>query len=136
MRLLMPASLLLLAGCSDYETTRVSRTDDFSQAPSNLVDILWVIDNSTSMTEELETASMEFHLGVISTDISDANLSSGVLLGSPNVLTSDCLADGITDDCTYAGTFETLVRRGTDGDDQEKGLEAAVRAVTPPLIDT
>lgn len=149
MRLLWTGTLLLTA-CSDNEFARATKTDSFSQAPSNKVDILWVIDNSTSMQEEqdavaaaadsfltvVETADMDFHLGVISTDISDTNADAGVLLGSPNVMSSDCLLDGDAGDCTYKTDFEQLVKRGTDGDDQEKGLGAALAAVSPPLIDT
>ncbi|MES2642817.1 MAG: hypothetical protein V4850_25260 [Myxococcota bacterium] len=136
------ALVLLAAGCNQTEIHRASNTDEFEQAPSNLVDILWVIDNSKSMgawqssvargaedfTANLETTSMDFHLGVITTDVDRTNPYAGVLLGQPPVLT------GATPQ--YASEFGARVMQGEDGDDQEKGLQAAVTALSPPLVDT
>lgn len=141
MRSFLP--LLILSGaisaCNDTEFKRASRTDEFWQAPSNEVDILWVIDNSVSMQNEqeavatgaedfithLESTEMDFHLGVITTDVSRDNPTSGVLLGSPQVLTSDTAG--------YADAFRARVQQGTTGDDQEAGLAAALMAVSAPL---
>jgi hypothetical protein len=136
------ALVLLAAGCNQTEIHRASNTDEFHQAPSNLVDILWVIDNSASMgawqssvsrgaedfTANLETTSMDFHLGVITTDLERTNPYAGVLLGQPPVLT------GATPH--YATEFGARVMQGEDGDDQEKGLQAAVTALSPPLVNT
>src|SRR5687768_1575430 len=88
--------VILLAACNENEFKRASLTNEFWQAPSNQVDILWVIDNSVSMLNEqvavaegaedfithLETTEMDFHLGVISSDIDRSNPSAGVLLGN------------------------------------------------------
>jgi len=144
-------AILLGLACSDAnKLSRLSATDDFLQAPDNSVDILWVIDNSVSMQNEqesvaagaqdfvanLETGDMDFHLGVISTDVDDVNDNAGVLLGNPAVLTSACRDDGNPADCTYATTFQQRVVMGTTGSDQERGLEAAVMALSPPLSDS
>ncbi|MES2643245.1 MAG: hypothetical protein V4850_27425 [Myxococcota bacterium] len=140
MRALLP--LLLLVGCSDNEFTRASKTDEFQQAPSNLVDILWVIDNSVSMINEqaavalgaedftanLESTAMDFHLGVITTDVDRTNGTAGVLLGEPKVLSVDTPG--------YADAFRTRVQQGNSGSDQEKGLQAAVSALSSPLAYT
>lgn len=143
---LMPLAL----GCSDYGTSRIQVTDEFDQAPSNMVDILWVIDDSTSMKEEqaavvaaaedfigvLEVEDMDFHLGIITTDMDSTNQMAGRLLGNPAYLTSECRLDGDASDCTYDEQFKTNVVQGTGGSDQEKGLEAAVAAVSVPLTET
>jgi hypothetical protein len=144
--------LVLLAACDqEYEKLNLARkVQEFDQAPSNAVDILWVIDDSTSMREEqaavraagadfiaqLETAEMDFHLGVITTDGESTNTKTGVLLGSPAYLSSACREDGNTADCTYAEDFATRVEQGTGGSDQEKGLEVALAAVSRPLAET
>lgn len=143
MRVFLP--LVLLVGCNQQEFNRASTTDEFQQAPSNLVDILWVIDNSVSMINEqaavalgaedftinLESTEMDFHLGVITTDVDRTNATSGVLLGAsnePKVLTVDTPA--------YADIFKRRVQQGNTGSDQEKGLQAAVSALSSPLAYT
>ena len=150
MRSLLPLCLLL-AACSDVnDLKRLTTSDEFEQAPDNSVDILWVIDNSVSMqneqeavaagtsdfVENLEKGDMDFHLGVITTDVDDVNANAGVLLGNPQVLTSTCREDGDPSDCTYVDAFTSRVLQGTDGSDQERGLEAALTALSPPLSDT
>jgi hypothetical protein len=145
----MLTSLLVLAvGCSDTKLTRATNTDEFQQAPSNMVDILWVIDNSVSMANEQENVAlgaedfmarfapadassdnaMDFHLGVISTDMATTNTMAGRLLGTPTYLTNTT--------ASYADQFRARVRVGVNGDDQEKGLQAAVQALSPPLSET
>jgi hypothetical protein len=138
----MGCGLLALVGCNEQNLNRRIETDTFNQAPSNQVDILWVIDNSRSMAEEqasvaasaqdfvsnLESSGMDFHLGVITTDVDSINPDAGVLLGSPPVL--DATA------ANYVSTFQQRVQVSTGGSDQEKGLQAAVTALTPPLIDS
>lgn len=148
----MRAIVLLLPffmACSDnLKLTRVSGKDEFQQAPDNSVDILWVIDNSVSMQNEqeavaagaqdflkqLEVGNMDFHLGVITTDVDSINTNSGVLMGNPNYVSSDCASTGNTS--CYATAFQKAVLQGTSGSDQERGLEAVLTALGPPLVDT
>lgn len=139
--------MLLLSACSENGINRVTATDEFLQAPTNKADILWVIDNSVSMGEEqaavsaaataflaqMETANVDFHLGAVTTDMSEGNASAGVLLGSTPYLTSACLDDGDASDCSYPAEFAALVQQGTEGDGIEKGLGAALAAVSEPL---
>ena len=138
---LLPFVLALVA-CQETEFSRLRASEIFEQAPSNAVDILWVIDNSISMENEqenvaagfadfvsqLETTEMDFQLGVISSDMDPTNTAAGVLLGSPPVL-SRSVPD-------YAELFRTRVRMGTGGSDKEKGLESALTALSSPLADT
>ncbi len=145
-----PLVLVLSIGCSDTNFGRAQTTDEFEQAPSNEVDILWVIDNSVSMANEqasvasgandflarLETTEMDFHLGVVNTDMDDDNPNAGALIGNPPLITSECRSDGDSSDCTYSDQFRARVLQGTNGSDKEKGLQAALSAVSPPLSDT
>lgn len=101
-----------------------------------------MIDNSRSMAEEqaavaastqaflanLETSGMDFHLGVITTDVDASNTYAGVLLGNPPVLDASV--------GNYAALFQQRVQVSTGGSDQEKGLQAAITALTPPLTDS
>ena len=103
------------------------------------VDILWVVDNSHSMSEEqdlladafddfvqnLEETNIDFHLAVVSTDMDLDNNKRGVMLGAPHVLTVDTPS--------YKGHFKTRVKVGTNGSDKEKGITAALTALTEPL---
>lgn len=133
---------LLLAGCSDNDFTRANSVDVFQQAPSNEVDILWIIDNSVSMRNEQEavaagaqdfigrltTTDIDFHMGVITTDVSTSNPDAGALLGTPSVLTPSTPS--------YVQEFQERVLQGTEGDDQERGLQAAITALTAPMTNT
>lgn len=106
--------------------------EEFTQVATPSVDILWVLDNSSSMGEEqdfLKTAIPTFldvalppdhlgHLAVVTTD-------SNTLLGNPNVLTTD-MPDVVD-------AFSQLVAVGTAGSDTSQGLEEGSQAITPPL---
>jgi hypothetical protein len=134
--------LTLLLGCSNQQFNRAMNSDEFQQAPSNQVDILWVIDNSVSMLNEqksvaagaddfishIEDTDIDFHLGVINTDVDFTNPNAGVLLGTPNVLTKDTP--------NYADAFRSYVMQGNTGSDQEKGLQAALMALSSPMAVT
>lgn len=141
-RLLTVAVLASLVACQEQSFKRARFTDEFKQSPSNEVDILWVIDNSISMMNEqqnvalgatdfigqLEASGMDFHLGVISSDVDLENDTAGVLLGNPPVL------DAAT--ANYQTAFQSRVQLGTGGSDQEKGLQAAITSLSSPLADT
>ncbi|MCB9746348.1 MAG: VWA domain-containing protein [Alphaproteobacteria bacterium] len=130
--------LLMVASCTEYNTDRRSKTDTFTQEPSSKVDVLWVIDNSVSMEGEqervangfdsfiasIDETNIDFQIGVVSSDLDLDNPDRGVLIGNPPFLTRD-------DD--FVNAFEARVRVGTEGSDKEKGLGAAVEAVTEPL---
>ena len=80
-------ALVALVACNnDSGFSRVSHTDTFFQEKTNQVDILWVVDNSLSMGNEqeelierfkdfiasMDSSSMEWHVGIITTDASKA----------------------------------------------------------------
>ena len=137
--LLVPS---LLASCSDQGFTQPTQEDVFIQNRLNTVDLLLVVDNSCSMVEEqgklatnfdnfirnFDEAEVDWQLGVITTDVDRTNGTAGVLLGEPRVL--NAAYNG------YADAFRTRVQQGNTGSDQEKGLQAAVSALSSPLAYT
>ena len=101
------------------------------------VDVLFVVDDSGSMSEDQEnlatnfdsflaaatTWGVDFHLGVVTTDVEDA-AKAGRLQGLPRFVTA-----------TNASAFAKNVEVGTSGSGTERGLEAARLALSPPLTD-
>jgi hypothetical protein len=140
-RLLTWSFLLSLAGCTIENDPHVNQEKDtFFQEPPADVDILWVVDNSPSMVEEqvevgmrfaefirhLQDTNIDFHLGIITTDVDSENELAGHLLGEPSVITAE-LED-------FQLVFNERVQVGVDGSDKERGLEAAYMALTEPMI--
>ena len=155
-RPLIPLVLMLtlgqiLSACSDprfkVRTPPGEQVDVFMQASVPTVDVLWVVDNSSSMEEEqaaladnfpvfykyladlvdMEAEQEAFHIGVISTDIYDPN-HQGKLIGDPHI---------ITDATPQAGdVFAENVNVGLEGKGDEQGFRAAVLALSEPLIST
>jgi hypothetical protein len=121
--------LFMGPGCLDYDVSRHKEREAFDQpGRDGGVDILWVIDDSMSMYEEQEqlsthsasfigfltTVSVDFHLGVITTDM-DAD-QAGRLHGE--VLSSE--TSGLME------AFASLVTDSIDGSRDERGFEAAI----------
>jgi hypothetical protein len=109
------------------------------QAGDSPVDLLFVVDNSGSMAEEqarlsaisadfldrLATAGLDAQVGVVTTDM-DSNPGR---LRSPLGQRWTSFAPGVD----YATWFAAAVLAGTNGSSTERGLDAALAAVTPPL---
>ncbi len=126
--------------------TLVSHTvDTFEQNMYPMVDILWAVDCSGSMSEEQGRLSQNFgwfideavtwnadlHLGVISADIIEAS-HSGKLQGTPAVMAN---RESGWDNDRLRDEFEDRIELGTGCDGgQEAGLEAAYMALDEPLI--
>lgn len=140
MRRLLPLSLAVVAACNSENGLQFQSTvDTFAQVPNDEVDILFVVDDSTSMEEEqaalaagftafiseIEEANSGFQIGVVTTDADSDDPHVGELIGDPPFLTAD-------DD--YVGAFQSRVRVGTGGSDKEKGLQAAAAALSPTLL--
>lgn len=138
----LAAALLLapLAACSsDSSFVARSQLDVFEQVPNDEVDILFVVDDSSSMAEEqnalnrgfggfmdqIREVNSKFHLGVVSTSADTGDPNAGRLLGEPAVLTSK-------DD--YLTAFRDRAMMGTGGSDKEQGLWAAELALSPERL--
>ena len=135
-RLIVPLALGFCA-CSEYDVTRSQKTDAWTQADRDVdVDILWVLDNSGSMSEEhaslaehaeaftgtLSAAGLEFRIGLADTDPADG----GLLLGE----TMDEETSGLTE--AFA---RQVSEAGTSGTRVEEGFATAILAASP-LVNT
>ena len=123
-----------MKGEGTYET---EQTDYFTQIDGKKVDLLFVIDESGSMcgeqdnladnfdylTQKAAQWSNDYQIGIVTTNITDEDYV-GKLVGEPRII-----------DKTSVGSFSGNVQDiGCNGSGtQESGLEAARRAITPPL---
>lgn len=129
-----------LTGCGIENVFQAHMGDDFFyQSPDDRVDILWVIDNSSSMTEEqdalvngfesfvdaMDTTGGDFQMAVITTSVDVSDPQSVRFLGTPPILTPD------TD---YVSLFQERARVGIQGDDRERGLMAASLALSDEAL--
>jgi hypothetical protein len=119
------------------------QVDSFDQPLPSKVDILWVVDNSSSMQAKqdrlkaninsfvqfLQAQQVDYHLGVVSTDTFDPR-QSGKLQNGAGLAQPWINSDAGT---SATGWFIQDVGLGELGSGDEKGLLGAMLALTPPL---
>lgn len=113
------------------------QTDVFEQSSGRTVDVLFVIDNSGSMSEEQENLQANFgnfisgaqqfqndyQIGIVTTDM-DAERDRG-RLRDPRIMNRAGNIEAI---------FSDAADVGTNGSGEEHGLEAAQKALSDPLV--
>jgi hypothetical protein len=141
-----PISIPLVA----QGTLTSEQTDTFKQALKQQIDILFVIDDSGSMSSHQKNIAdnfrsfiqmaiqltVDFQIGIVTTDVDGSGspfgggskFPPGELRGSPKILDS------------HTPNLETIFQQnakvGTSGSATEQGLESARIALSPPLITT
>ncbi len=139
---LVLSAVLGSSACQEYGLDEILYTDVFEQGSDedSVVDLLWVVDNSGTMSEEQQrlTQSLgglmalladtlaDYRLGVITTDVDDPE-QRGRLQGEPPVLGPD--------DADVAGAFVANAHVGTQGSRDERGFEALELALTEAVDD-
>lgn len=114
------------------------KRESFNQASSQTkkLDIVWIIDNSGSMSDEQSalgsnfsafidefiTKDVDFKMAVTTTDTSTADKKGKMVYGSDTKLTS---AKARENETQFKSDFTNLVRVGTSGSGYEKGLGAS-----------
>ncbi|WPU67065.1 hypothetical protein [Peredibacter starrii] len=114
------------------------KKETFRQANSQTkkLDIVWIIDNSGSMSDEQEalgdnfsafiedfiTKDVDFKMAITTTDTSSSSKKGQMVYGSDTKLTS---AKAKLNEAQFMRDFKSLVRVGTSGSGYEKGLEAS-----------
>ena len=107
-----------------------------SSSQSKKIDILWIIDNSGSMSDEQTalgvnfsafindfiTKDVDFKMAITTTDVSSAAKKGKMVTGSDTKLTS---AKADLNEARFKDDFKNLVKVGTSGSGNEKGLEAS-----------
>lgn len=118
-------------------TGYINETEVFNQSATQTkkLDILWVIDNSGSMSDEQDalgtnfdafirdfiTKNVDFKMAITTTDAVGAN-KGAMVAGSDTKLTSEQAA---LNPNTFMNDFRNMVRVGTNGSGNEKGLEGS-----------
>ncbi|MBN1945454.1 MAG: choice-of-anchor D domain-containing protein [Bradymonadales bacterium] len=133
----------LVVPLSGTGTNQAIQTDTFQQISGRKVDVLFVVDNSGSMSEEQSNLANNFsafideaaawdsdyQLGVITTEPDEVfqGRNPGELIGEPRYLT--------TNTTNLEAAFTERAEVGASGDGaRESGLEAATLALSDPLI--
>ncbi|MCA9493145.1 MAG: hypothetical protein KC621_24610 [Myxococcales bacterium] len=119
----------------DIEDTE--HTDAIVQVTTPRVDVLWTIDNSCSMSNEqdnlaenfpffmdyFEGSGLDFHVGVVSTDLDNPNQNGKLQSGGSGYKYIDI------DTASPITVFQMMATMGTFGSGNEKGLGASFRAL-------
>jgi hypothetical protein len=139
----VPLVAMLVAGCDStrfrVRTPPGTQVDVFEQTSVPRIDVLWVVDNSASMSEEqqalaenfdhffvyLESSGADYHIGVTSTDIYNPE-HQGHLLGEVPIISRATP--------NAKAVFAADVNVGTEGKGDEQGLATALLALSEPLI--
>jgi len=114
-------------------------TQVYYQAPPGEVDVLLVVDDSCSMADEQESlsvgfdrfveffeyASVDYHIGVTTTDMENVG---GALINYGGFPVID------TDTPSASDVFGANVQVGTTGSGFERGLDAAKQALSPLML--
>ncbi len=131
--------IVSLQGRGDVDATQI---DEFEQLGRPKVDILFIIDDSCSMSQEqtalgsnfsafiqfAEAQALDYQISVATTDVSDAN-ASGRFVGAAN----ERIVNPQTQPSPEA-VFTNNVNVGINGSAFEQGLQAAFLALSNPLI--
>jgi hypothetical protein len=125
------------ASLSGFGASDSIHEETFEQDLYEAVDVLWVVDNSGSMSDDLETVARNFssfiqvfidlgldwQMGVITTDMDNPDYS-GKLVGPYLTPTSP----------DVVGEFIDQITLGSNGSATEKGFEATEAALSAPLV--
>lgn len=136
--LLAMTSALLMACQQNVAFDLPPSQDNFGQSVTynNKVDILWIVDNSTSMLKhqqrlsdqipelvtKLNSLKMDYHMAVVTTSMGGDSPDGGRFIGSPKYVTSK------TPDLINNLKARMIV--GEAGSNLERGLESMERALS------
>lgn len=107
---------------------------------NNKVDILWIVDNSSSMLQHQQSLSaqvpglvtklndlkLDYHMAIVTTSMGGLNPDGGRFIGSPKFLTPVC------PDLVNNLTSRMIV--GEAGSNNERGLDSMEKALSPSYL--
>ena len=154
--------LVLLAACQDYNLQGSSdatgkynppdlavteQVDRITQVTIPAVDVLFVIDNSCSMEEEQRAlrdnfgsfmqyftgSGLDYHVGVVSTDMDNRQESGKLILDSTR---SSRYIDNTSTEEEALTSFRDRALLGVNGSGTESGLDATMAALTTERYST
>lgn len=125
-------SAMMMACAQNVSFDLPQTQDNFGQSVTynNKVDILWIVDNSTSMlkhqerlseqipalVDKLNTLKMDYHMAVVTTSMGGTSPDGGRFIGSPKYVTSKT--------ANLVSTLKTRMIVGEAGSNLERGLES------------
>lgn len=147
---------ILGAGCSDYDLqgsedaqgkynppdlAAEEQVDRITQVTIPAVDVLWVVDNSCSMEEEQRAlrdnfgsfmqyftgSGLDYHVGVVSTDMDNRQESGKLILDSSR---DSRYIDNTMTEAEALSSFQDRTLLGVNGSGTESGLDAVMAALT------
>jgi hypothetical protein len=133
---LSPAAAMACVEYNPPDPASVDAVDAYEQVQKPEVDILWIIDNSCSMeSEQAQVAAdfplfmqyflgsgLDYHIGVVSTDMDDPEQSGKLVLGPGNLR----WIEAETPD--PMGAFAAMAQLGIGGASTEQGIAAGYAA--------
>jgi len=140
------AVFLLTGACSGDTLTAVGTvTDEFQQSSAAQMDVLWVVDNSESMANEqaelkdnfdrfiqiMVDSDLDFHIGVISTDVTNPTTAGVLHKGSSNIpyLSKKQQEENQWSIADMQRIFGENVTVGINGARRERAFQAAAHAL-------
>ncbi|KYG62062.1 hypothetical protein AZI85_07630 [Bdellovibrio bacteriovorus] len=141
--LLVGVSAMMLMACAqDVKFDLPADSDNFDQnvTYNNKVDILWIVDNSSSMLKhqqslssqvpdlvtKLNSLKMDYHMAVVTTSVGGTNPDGGKFIGSPKFVTKS------TPDLVNSLKSRMIV--GEAGSSNERGLQSMEIALSPSYL--
>lgn len=130
---LMTLAICGLIGCAQSVSFDLPQTNNsFGQniAYNNKVDILWIMDNSSSMQKhqqnlsvqvpamvgKLNSLKMDYQMAVVTSSMGGTNPNGGQFIGTPKIINSA--------NADVASLLSSRLVVGQDGSDNERGLES------------
>jgi len=131
--------IALTLACSDYEYSELGFTEWFHQPEvSDHADVLFVVDDSASMSEEQDRLASNF--GVFATALADSYADFQIAVTTTDPESMGQLSGPIltSETAGLEEAFTEAVTVGTDGHRDERGFRAAVAALdmNPELVRT
>ncbi len=130
------------AGTSNVSVGSGSRVDSFAIHANTIADVLLLVDSSSSMSAEqtklkaalptlltvLDGASVDYHVGVVTTDMKSATRSGKMIVGS----NSKVYVEPVT--ASRSTVLVAMATVGVAGSKSERGLDATKAALSAPLV--
>lgn len=136
------SSTLLMACSQGVKFELPAANNNFAQniAYNNKVDILWVMDNSSSMQKhqqdlssqipdlvsKLDSLKLDYHMAVITSSMGGTNPNGGHFMGSPRILTNS------SPNMTLQLSTRLVV--GRDGSNNNRGLDSMEAVLSPNYL--
>lgn len=135
----LASTMMLMACAQDVKFGLPDTSQDFAQniTYNNKVDILWIMDNSSSMAKhqqnlsnaipgmvsKLNSLKMDYQMAVVTSSMGGSVPNGGQFIGSPGIITRSTP--------NVASLLASRLVVGQDGSNDERGLESMATVLSP-----